>query len=59
MFDNIRKLRPYFFSLREIDNNVSLDVKLPSTWKFETIVVLTNQLKLKYKIKTKNILWFR
>ena len=47
MFDNIRKLRPYFFSLREIDNNVSLDVKLPSTWKFETIVVPYKSIKIK------------
>jgi hypothetical protein len=40
MFDNIRHLRPYFFSLREIDNNVSLDIKLPVTWKIESIISL-------------------
>jgi len=51
MFDNIRKLRPYFFSLREIDNNVSLDVKLPSTWKFETIVVPYKSIKIKVQDK--------
>ncbi len=38
MFKNIKTLRPYFFSLRELDNNVSLDIKLPVTWKYETII---------------------
>ena len=35
IFTTIEKLRPYFFSLREIDNNVSLDMKFPLKWKFE------------------------
>jgi hypothetical protein len=52
MFDNIRYLRPYFFSLREIDNNVSLDIKLPVTWKFETII--SQYKSIKYKIQDKN-----
>jgi hypothetical protein len=52
MFDNIRFLRPYFFSLREIDDNVSLDIKLPVTWKFETIV--SHYKSMKYKIQDKN-----
>ncbi len=52
MFDNIRFLRPYFFSLREIDNNVSLDIKLPVTWKFESII---GQYKsMKYKVQDKS-----
>ncbi len=52
MFDNIRFLRPYFFSLREIDDNVSLDIKLPVTWKFEPIV--SQYKSMKYKIQDKN-----
>ena len=51
MFNNIRTLRPYFFSLREIDNNVSLDIKLPSTWKFETIVGPYKSIKIKVQDK--------
>ena len=38
MFENIKSLRPYFHSLREIQNNVSLDIKVPLTWKYEDIV---------------------
>lgn len=52
MFENIRFLRPYFFSLREIDNNVSLDIKLPVTWRFEQI--LTPYKSIKVKVQDKN-----
>lgn len=52
MFDSIRFLRPYFFSLREIENNVSLDIKLPVTWKFETII--SQYKSVKFKIQDKN-----
>ena len=38
MFEEIKLLRPYFHSLREIQNNVSLDIKLPLTWNYENIV---------------------
>jgi hypothetical protein len=38
VFENIKSLRPYFHSLREIQNNVSLDIKVPLTWKYEDIV---------------------
>jgi hypothetical protein len=51
MFDNIRILRPYFFSLREIENNVSLDIKLPVTWKFENIVSPYKSIKVKVQDK--------
>ena len=51
MFNNIKDLRPYFFSLREIDNNVSLDVRLPSNWKFETIVAPYKSIKTKVQDK--------
>lgn len=51
MFDTIRFLRPYFFSLREIDNNVSLDVKLPVTWKLDNIVSVYKSVKIKIQDK--------
>ena len=52
MFDIISNLRPYFFSLREIDNNVSLDIKIPVKWKFEQIV--TPYRSVKTKVQDKN-----
>ncbi len=51
MFDNIKVLRPYFFSLREIDNNVSLDIRMPTNWKFETIVAPYKSIKIKVQDK--------
>ena len=51
MFNNIKDLRPYFFSLREIDNNVSLDIRLPANWKFETIVAPYKSIKTKVQDK--------
>lgn len=38
MYEVIKKLRPYFFSLREIENNVSLDIKIPLGWSFNEII---------------------
>ena len=52
MFETIKNLRPHFFSLREIENNVSLDIKLPLTWKFEPIVAPYKSIK--YKVQDKN-----
>ena len=37
MFENIKSLRPHFHSLREIQENVSLDVRLPLNWTYEEI----------------------
>lgn len=52
MFENIKGLRPYFFSLREIESNVSLDIKLPLTWRYEDI--LKPYRSIKPKIQDKN-----
>lgn len=35
IFNSIKQLRPYFFSLREIDDNISLDMKFPVFWKYD------------------------
>ena len=35
MYELIKNLRPYFFSLREIEKDVSLDMKFPIKWKFD------------------------
>jgi hypothetical protein len=51
VFESIKSLRPYFHSLREIENNVSLDIKLPLTWKYEEISKPYRSLKMKIQDK--------
>jgi hypothetical protein len=52
MFEIIKSMRPYFFSLREIEGNISLDIKLPLNWKYDTIV--SPYRSIKTKIQDKN-----
>ena len=52
MFENIKSLRPYFHSLREIENNVSLDIKLPLNWKYDEISKPYRTIKLKIQDKS-------
>jgi hypothetical protein len=52
MFDIIKTLKPYFFSLRELENNVSLDLKLPSSWKYEEIISPYKSIKFKIQDKS-------
>lgn len=57
MYKNIEPLRPYFFSLREIKENVSLDLRLPTSWKYQNIVQVYKTLDVKVQDKNdKNIL---
>jgi hypothetical protein len=51
VFENIKSLRPHFHSLREIENNVSLDIKLPLTWRYEEIVKPYRSIKIKVQDK--------
>lgn len=51
MFENIKSLRPHFHSLREIEGNVSLDIKLPLNWKFEEIIKPYRSIKVKLQDK--------
>jgi hypothetical protein len=51
VFENIKSIRPYFFSLREIEGNVVLDIKFPNTWKFENVLTLYNSVKVKVQDK--------
>lgn len=37
LFNQILSMRPHFFSLREIDDNVSLDIKIPNSWRYEKV----------------------
>lgn len=34
VYNIVKSLRPYFFSLREIKEDVSLDIKIPVSWKY-------------------------
>jgi hypothetical protein len=53
MFEIISSLRPYFYSLREIEGHISLDIKIPSTWSYlEIIETYLNEIK--YKVQDKN-----
>ena len=51
MFESIKSLRPHFHSLREIEGNVSLDIKLPLTWRYEDIVKPYRSIKIKIQDK--------
>lgn len=37
VFDTINSLRPFFFSLREIKETISLDIKIPANWKYDLV----------------------
>jgi len=52
VFESIKSLRPYFHSLREIESNVSLDIKLPLNWAYEDITKPYRSIK--FKIQDKN-----
>lgn len=51
MFENIKLLRPHFHSLREIQNNVSLDIKLPLSWRYDDIVKPYSTISIKVQDK--------
>ena len=55
MYELISDLRPYFFSLREIKQNVSLDIRIPINWKLEHVHQVVEQYKaLSYQVQDKN-----
>lgn len=55
MYELISDLRPYFFSLREIERNVSLDLKIPTTWRLEHVQQVVGQYKsMSLKVQDKN-----
>ena len=52
MFEEIKSLRPHFHSLREIQNNVSLDIKLPLSWFYNDIIKPYSTIT--FKVQDKN-----
>lgn len=55
MFESIKQLRPYFFSIREIKETVSLDIKLPPTWEVDRIVSQYKGMSVKVQDKSKDL----
>lgn len=51
MYESIKSLRPYFHSLREINTNVSLDIKLPLNWDYTDIVKPYSSIDVKVQDK--------
>ncbi len=51
MFESIKSLRPHFHSLREIEGNVSLDIKLPLNWRYDDIAKPYRSVKIKVQDK--------
>lgn len=51
MFESIKSLRPHFHSLREIEGNVSLDIKLPLNWRYDDIAKPYRSIKVKVQDK--------
>jgi len=53
MYDIVKSLRPHFFSLREIEDNVSLDIKIPAVWEFEGLVEPNEKIPFAIKVQDK------
>lgn len=54
MYELIEELRPYFFSLREVKQNVSLDIRIPTTWKLEHVDQVISQYRsMNYQVQDK------
>lgn len=53
VYNIIKSLRPHFFSLREINDNVSLDIKLPVKWKYENMMEIKEDIPFAVKVQDK------
>ena len=53
VYNIVKSLRPHFFSLREIDDNVSLDIKIPSNWKYEDMLEPDEKVVFAVKVQDK------
>jgi hypothetical protein len=52
VYENIKILRPHFHSLREVKDNVSLDLKLPLNWSYNDIIKPYSSIT--FKVQDKN-----
>ncbi len=53
VYNIIKSLKPHFWSLREIGDNVSLDIKLPVKWKYEGMLEVKKELPFAIKVQDK------
>ena len=53
VYNIIKSLKPHFWSLREIQENVSLDIKLPVKWKFEGLPKSNEAIPFAIKVQDK------
>jgi len=53
VYNIVKSLRPHFFSLREIDDNISLDIKIPTNWKYEAMMEVNEKVPFAVKIQDK------
>ena len=53
MYDIVKLLRPHFFSVREIGDNVSLDIKIPAIWEYEGLVEPNEKIPFAVKVQDK------
>jgi len=53
VYNIVKSLKPHFFSLREIEDNVSLDIKIPTNWNYEGMVELNKKLPFAVKVQDK------
>lgn len=54
VYDTINSLRPFFFSLREIKNDVSLDIKIPTSWATSNVLADIENSNVTLKIQDEN-----
>lgn len=54
IFNTISEIRPYFFSLREIKDRVSLDIKIPSSWEIVEFAGNIDEIGVEVKVQDKN-----
>ena len=53
VYNIIKSLKPHFWSLREVQENVSLDIKLPVKWKFEGLPKFNEKTPFAIKVQDK------
>lgn len=51
MYKDIQVLQPYFYSIREVNEVLCLDIKIPVKWKYAPILLKYDSIKLKEQDK--------
>jgi len=56
VYNIIKSLRPHFHSLREIQDNISLDLRLPVEWKYEGMLEPKKDVPFVIKLQDKKLI---